>query len=380
MKRALIAGLILAAPTDVAAQECRTFASGEEISRLSDDRIDEASGLAASWQNEGIFWVHNDSGDDARVFAIDTTGATRTVVNLPGVTARDWEDMAIGPCSPGDTTPCIWVGDIGDNNKVWESVLLHRFEEPELLDDSPTEMEASDVQTIEVAYADGPRDAEALLVHPIDGRVFIIDKTPGDPSNMWIVPTDSESATATVAGSASLGEIGIIGGRITGADFAPSGNEFSIRTYTVIYTFCGDDPATAFSGSPSRVIGYNLFQSESLTYARDGQSIWTTSEVRRSEEPPLVKMELTSDPTTMEPGQTDVGPASPDAGAPTDSGSRGVDAEAPDKSPETSDSGSGEPRGCSCSTTQETDYPRAAGLLMLAVIVLVRLRKRLPTA
>jgi hypothetical protein len=33
--------------------------------------IDEASGLAVSRLNDNILWVHNDSGDTARIFAID---------------------------------------------------------------------------------------------------------------------------------------------------------------------------------------------------------------------------------------------------------------------------------------------------------------------
>ena len=56
--------------------------------------------------------MHNDSGDTARVFAIDRAGTTRAILSLPGVSAIDIEDIAIGP-GPDEWRPYLYLGDIG---------------------------------------------------------------------------------------------------------------------------------------------------------------------------------------------------------------------------------------------------------------------------
>lgn len=291
--------------TPAFSQECVQYDAGTQIATLTDDRIDEASGLSASWRNEGIFWVHNDSGDSPRVFAIDINGDTQTVLTL-NAEAEDWEDIAVGPCARGDATPCVWVGDIGDNDEERDSIQLYRFEEPDLGVAPPATLEIDDVTTISVTYEGGPRNAETLLVHPIDGRVFIVDKTVGDPTNLWSVPTDGVTPASIVA-STSFGEVGIVSGRVTGGDFAPDGQAFTIRTYHFVYTFCGPDPAAAFEAARSSVIGTTLFQSEAVTYTRDGSSVLTTTEVQSSEQPPLLRMRpvgmpMDPPPTTMDSG------------------------------------------------------------------------------
>jgi hypothetical protein len=70
------------------------------IANLKNPGINESSGLAASRSNPGIYWTHNDSGDEPFVYAFDATGESRGVFRVTGAQARDWEDMAVGP-GPG---------------------------------------------------------------------------------------------------------------------------------------------------------------------------------------------------------------------------------------------------------------------------------------
>ncbi|MGH7782776.1 MAG: hypothetical protein ACREO5_02890, partial [Candidatus Binatia bacterium] len=75
--------------------------------------ITESSGIAASKCQPGVFWTHNDSGDDAYIFAINEKGdnlGTWRVANSENI---DWEDIAefrdpAGKCF-------IYIGEIGDN-------------------------------------------------------------------------------------------------------------------------------------------------------------------------------------------------------------------------------------------------------------------------
>ena len=60
--------------------------------------LPEASGLAASARYPGVLYTHNDSGDSARFFMMDETAKVIAEMRLPGATAVDWEDIALGPC------------------------------------------------------------------------------------------------------------------------------------------------------------------------------------------------------------------------------------------------------------------------------------------
>ena len=65
----------------------------EVIGTVEHDALDEVSGLVKSERGD-FYWVHNDSGDSARLFAIDAAG-TPLVPPWMGVATEDWPGHAI---------------------------------------------------------------------------------------------------------------------------------------------------------------------------------------------------------------------------------------------------------------------------------------------
>lgn len=124
------------------------------------EEVEETSGVAASRQYPGVFWTHNDSGGDSAVFALDSTGAVLARVRVTGAMNRDWEDIAVGSCSPGEESDCLFIGDIGDNREARERVVVFRVPEP----DPGADSVSRPADRIHLAYPDGPRDAEGLFV------------------------------------------------------------------------------------------------------------------------------------------------------------------------------------------------------------------------
>jgi len=61
----------------------------ERIGRVEHPPIDEMSGIVRSRWQENVWWVHNDSGDEPRLFAIDSTGTVH-----------------VAPWHAGDSRPC----------------------------------------------------------------------------------------------------------------------------------------------------------------------------------------------------------------------------------------------------------------------------------
>ncbi len=142
---------------------------------VADERLIEVSGIAASTGRPGVVWMHNDSGDEARVFGVDERGET-VVIHELGVAARDWEDMAVAD-------GYVYVGDIGDNKSERDFIEVHRFPEPTPAESGPLELE-----TIRLTYPDGPHNAEALFVGPDDWLVIGTKEKGGGSAGFYGLP------------------------------------------------------------------------------------------------------------------------------------------------------------------------------------------------
>lgn len=138
-------------------------ASDVPVFRLHDSEITESSALVISRTDPRLAYTVDDSGDAARVFTVDTrSGETVGVTTLAGVENIDFEALAFAPGGR------LLVGDIGDNDAERGSVQVHMIDEPGHGDATVQP------QTLELTYTDGPRDAEALLVH--QGRILVVSK------------------------------------------------------------------------------------------------------------------------------------------------------------------------------------------------------------
>ncbi|MYQ78357.1 MULTISPECIES: membrane protein [unclassified Streptomyces] len=231
---------------------------------IEDPRITESSGLAASRLHPGIYWTHNDSDDGPYVFAVDSrTGKTVATITMKGVGApRDVEAISIGP--DGD----IYVGDIGDNlNGSWDHVWIYRFPEPKTLKDATVRATQYDVK-----YADGPRNAEALMVHPKTGRVYIASKNE-DGGGLYEGP-----AKLSTGGDNVFRRVGEVPWVTDGA-FSPDGKELVLRSY---FSARGYAFANGRLGKDYDVESPLLPQSESVTYTADGSALMYGSEGKRS--------------------------------------------------------------------------------------------------
>ena len=155
--------------------ECPTFQPGRSLGTLASPALVETSGVIASRRQPDVMWVHNDSGDTPRVFAISSEGVTRGEFQLAGASARDWEDIALGP-GPAPDTDYLYVGDIGDNTATRDGITVYRVAEPTVEGDASTPVTVDGVVAMALTYPDGPHDAETLLVDPATGDILVVTK------------------------------------------------------------------------------------------------------------------------------------------------------------------------------------------------------------
>jgi hypothetical protein len=292
---AALAAALLCLALPASAQE---VAGAEVALRLQDPRIQESSGMALGRRHPEVLWTHNDSndsGDDARLFAVGPDGRTLATLTLAGMAARDWEGMAAGRDERG--RPALFVGDIGDNNGVWPEVAVYRVGEPARLRDATVP-----AVRYRLRYADGPHDAEALLVDPRGNRLYVATKglTGG---GLYRAPARLAADRVNV-----LQRVARVPPVVTDGAFAPGGRGFVLRDY---------QGAFAYTAPGRRVGAFDLplqLQGESITVSADGRSVLAGSEGPDSEiwRVPLPDPVVASvAPTTTRPP-----PASAPAGQP----------------------------------------------------------------
>ena len=154
------------------------FGARIDYGSVANDNIDEASGIVSSKNNKNLVWVHNDSGNLSRIYAVGLDGSHLGTLQLSGIRGRDWEDICIGP-GPEEGIDYIYIGDIGDNFSIKEKKKIHRFKEPVINLDStqiPFEIKIDKVESITYTYPDGKWDAETIMIDPISKDLYIVTK------------------------------------------------------------------------------------------------------------------------------------------------------------------------------------------------------------
>lgn len=189
----IVAGLAVAAfyvPTLSTAQQEALELKPHAIVRHKP--IDETSGIARSNTYEGVYWVHNDSGDRARIFPIRLDGsvvfppfisrrdssnrpedpsAVYEGIQIEGAVNIDWEDIAIA----GDT---LYIADTGNNSNARRDLAVYVVKEP----NPEATLQAHTLKRIPIAYPDQKAfpgdvwhfDCEALFV--FKGKLYFITK------------------------------------------------------------------------------------------------------------------------------------------------------------------------------------------------------------
>ena len=268
------------ANSDASQAECLGYSTPESVGRLDTSLITECSGLVASGDQAGILWLHNDSGDEPRVFAISETGQLRTVVNLEGATHRDWEDIAIERREGNDY---ILVGDIGDNARTRTEITIYRFPEP-LITDSSTQITAA--ESLVLSYEDGASyDAESLAVDSETGAIYILTKDHGAVSRLFRtegpVPWATGRATLRQIASLRINRDGARSSYATAMDISSQGDRLIIRTYSELIQWhreIGESWSSVLTRVRQVIPGAREEQGEAVAFSPNGRGYLTISE------------------------------------------------------------------------------------------------------
>jgi hypothetical protein len=281
---------------------CAAWSRQPAIGKLPSSALNEISGLVVSRKNStattSLLWLHNDSGDTARVFAVavDAVGPPRLVATytLDGVTADDWEDLALGP-APGRSGDFLYLGDIGNNfnrEPRRSTVQIYRIAEPTVdLARTDQQLTVADAERIELSYEGGKVfDCEALLVDPQSGELLMITKDIfAGPSYVFRAPPIAAPLGPVVLTPVkdcqhvplALSFPDREHPAVTGADISAAGDAIIVRAYSGIFLWNrlkGESIGAALGREPCPLPAAAEPQGEAVGFSPDAATYYTISE------------------------------------------------------------------------------------------------------
>jgi hypothetical protein len=237
--------------------DCARYGAVTVTGTVAIDGINEVSGVVAS-RRRPILWIEEDSGNPERIYAITALGAQRSVVDVKDAVDRDWEDIAL-------TGRRIWLGDIGDNRQLRESIQAYWFREPR-----PSQTSVS-ARVVELTYEDGAHNAEAMVVDGRRRELYIFTKQPG---STFVYRTSVRGLQG--GESAILTRVAVLPlNKVTAADLGPEG--IIVKSGDgYLYRWTSDQTVTsALTRTPCRA---QAGPGESLGFALDGGGLYAIPE------------------------------------------------------------------------------------------------------
>jgi hypothetical protein len=274
-----------AAASSTAEALCAARPDGTDGALAEPDLV-EASGVVASRSQPGVLWLHNDSGGGAELFAVGLDGTDRGRVEVVDVDAVDWEDIAL-LAGTGGVPDRLVIADIGNNpgsrSRRSRPVRLHLVDEPTAPGPGASGSTGS-VSAVDLTYADGPRDAEALLADPVTGDGLVVSKQwDGTGAGVYVVPAATFSVAApepvTMARAATVGVTE--GSLVTGGDITADGRAVVLRTYSAVLVWERDPTVTVaetLGAAPTCTVAVDEPQGEAVAVLADGSGLVTVSE------------------------------------------------------------------------------------------------------
>jgi hypothetical protein len=249
----------------------------------------ENSAAAMSARQAGVLFTINDSGNEAILYAIDTTGSDRGTWRVDGSTDVDWEATAVGPCAHDSAPHCVYIGDVGDNDAAHPTRAIYRVAEPEARDSSFSgEVKA---ERITYTYSDSKHDVEAMYV-AANGDIYLITKRALlgfarelRPALVFRLPASAWDSKEPVIAQL-VDSLSVIPGSaplrtITDASLSRDGRHLAVRTYSQVFIYATDSLTArvnhAVPAAVCNIVALGEAQGEGITWAKnDGRLVFSS--------------------------------------------------------------------------------------------------------
>jgi hypothetical protein len=261
--------------------------------------INEMSGIVKSPGRDNVFWVHNDSGDSARIFAIDAEG--RNIIptyskfsyygeepeqgkeqwqGFPVLNATnvDWEDIAVDE-------HYLYLADMGNNSNSRRDLAIYFVSEI----DPTASTRTAVIQRLPIVYPDQDAfppakrhfDSESLFT--ADGKLYLITKhrtaifeNAEAGAKLYRLDTqftDQNNVLTLVDSNPAIMSA-------TGADVSPDGQTLAVLSYSALWLFARPASGDLWLSAPAEKFPLDrgaIKQAEAITWI-DDETLLITNE------------------------------------------------------------------------------------------------------
>ena len=257
--------------------------------------VTESSGVAASKCQPGVYWTHNDSGDDPNIYAFSEKGENLGTFRVTNSQNDDWEDIAEFKDASGKCF--IYIADIGDNKARRADRTIFRVAEPQIDErtrgtESKNAIATDPAAVLNFRYPDSERNAETMMVNPLTGDIYVLTKSIEHGSEVFKLSGNFSNPAIAIAQRVGTVVVpNVPNGQLTGGDISPDGERVVLCDYSWGYELEIPTAAKNFDEiwkmKPARIDIGRLPQTEAIGYTADGSAIIATSEKKH---PPIVKV------------------------------------------------------------------------------------------
>lgn len=220
----------------------RQAASAEEVLAVKTgtlpEKIQESSGLEETGK-EGLYYTHNDAGNDAVLFKVNAKGQVLASLRVAGAENIDWEDIT------RDKEGNIYIADTGDNDNERKKLTIYKLAQGDPENVSQITFSYSDRQEGKNGKERPAYDCEAIFWH--HSRLYLVtkDREKGKEARIYELPdTPGEQEATPVAHYP-------VQAAITAADISPDGKTMMLLSVGKVHLF--------------QVAGNNFFGSKMVT-------------------------------------------------------------------------------------------------------------------
>jgi hypothetical protein len=242
--------------------------------------IKEASGLVKSRLWKGVFWTHNDSGDEPRIFPIRKNGQIIKPtwmknyggIRIPDAVNVDWESITT------DDKGNLYLGDFGNNSSTRRDLCIYVVEEPypdqTVVTNTRKKISYYYPEQKQIPHLENNYDAEAMFWK--NGKLYILTKHRSDNcTSLYRL----DSMDPLVKNPATLVAQFNIQGQVLGADISLDARKLAVLTNNAVWVFEVNNESDDYFNSKVSWFPVKIELGQAICW--DGPELIIISEKRR---------------------------------------------------------------------------------------------------
>lgn len=239
-------------------------------------QLKEVSGIVFTKSSQ-LAWVHEDSGNENKIYGLDSHGKIQKTITIAQTQNIDWEDIT------KDSKDNLYIGDFGNNANERKDLAIYKIDKDSLNNESVIPS-----YKISFAYPEQTQfppkktklfyDVEAFIEYKNNFYLFTKNRSKGFDGTtlLYKVPNKAGFHQAQLLGEFKA-EGGYQNAAITSATISPDGKKVILLSHSQLWVFENFTSDNFFLGKVNRVNLHHFSQKEAICF-KDSKTLLIADE------------------------------------------------------------------------------------------------------